>query len=55
MINSVPEMSEDDMKTFVNDVASLGEHLFITSNDANFYESWASDWSNFVDATQSTN
>ncbi|KAF7533151.1 hypothetical protein G7054_g7336 [Neopestalotiopsis clavispora] len=55
MINSVPSMSDEDMKNFVNDVASVGEHLFLTSNDANFYESWASDWSNFVDATQSTN
>lgn len=55
MINSVPSMSEDDMKNFVNSVASLGEHLFITSNDQNFYESWASDWTGFVDATESTN
>ncbi|KAH6645410.1 Spherulation-specific family 4 [Truncatella angustata] len=55
MINSVPWMSDSDLKMFVNDLAAKGEHIFITGNQKSFYESFASDWFNFVDVTKSTN
>ncbi|KAH8647894.1 spherulin 4-like cell surface protein [Xylariales sp. PMI_506] len=48
MVNSVPTMDNSTMSTYVDELSDLGEYLFITSNTENIYETFATDWLQFI-------
>lgn len=50
MVHSVPDtLKGDDLQNFVDGLEEIGQHLFVTSNKDNYYESFAGDWGGFVD------
>jgi hypothetical protein len=50
MVHSLPDLSEGELEGFVGELAKKAEYLFLTSNTADYYESFGSDWANFTDA-----
>lgn len=50
MMNSLPEMAQSDLKDFVHKLESKAQHLFLTSNTVDYYESFGSDWAGFTEA-----
>lgn len=48
MVNSVPTMSQGDLRSFVKGVSQLAKYLFVTDNTQDYYESFGSDWSDFT-------
>ncbi len=55
MIHSMPQVytkggEGSPLKEFVNSIAEVAEYLYITTNDVDFYESFAEDWADFVDS-----
>ena len=49
MVNSVPAMTLDGLKSYVDDLSEHAAYLFVTNNDQDYYESFGSIWSNFTD------
>lgn len=49
MVHSVPTMAKENLKTFVKQLSNLADFLFVTVNTENFYETFGSDWADFVD------
>lgn len=50
MVHSLPgSLSGEDLENFVAGLEEIGQHLFLTSNSDNYYESFAEDWGGFVD------
>lgn len=50
MVNSLPSsLSSSDLKNFVTRMSRKAAYLFVTSNDADYYESFGADWEEFVD------
>lgn len=50
MVHSIPSMDKGKLRTFVDDLSKRAEYLFVTSNKENYYESFAEDWAEFIDA-----
>jgi Spherulation-specific family 4 len=48
MINSLPVMEKGALKDFIGSLSEIAEHLFITTSDVDFYESFASGWLDFI-------
>ncbi|TWU71438.1 hypothetical protein ED733_002676 [Metarhizium rileyi] len=51
MIHSMPAMSNSTMGQFVDKVAGLAKNVFLTSLHVDFYNSFATDWLDFVGQT----
>ena len=50
MVHSVPpSLAGADLQAFVDGLQEIGQHLFVTSNSEDYYESFAGDWEGFVD------
>lgn len=49
MVNSIPFVSKNDLKKFVNRISKRAEFLFVTDNTKNFYESFGAGWADFVE------
>ncbi|KAF2029229.1 hypothetical protein EK21DRAFT_101299 [Setomelanomma holmii] len=50
MVHSVPAMDKGKLHTFVDGLSKRAEWLFVTTNDENYYESFADDWADFTAA-----
>jgi hypothetical protein len=50
MLHSIPNMTTDSLEEFVKQLASKAQYLFLTSNTADYYESFGTDWANFTAA-----
>ncbi|KAH8646113.1 spherulin 4-like cell surface protein [Xylariales sp. PMI_506] len=48
MMYAVPEFSSGDMSAFVDSLSNLAQYIFTTSLTVNYYESFSSDWLNFI-------
>jgi len=48
MVNSVPTMSTDGLRSYVSGLSRLAQYLFITDNTQDYYESFGADWSAFT-------
>jgi hypothetical protein len=48
MVNSVPGMTTDDLRSYVSKLSKLAQYLFITDNTQNYYEAFGSDWGEFA-------
>ncbi|KAM7217683.1 spherulin 4-like cell surface protein [Rhypophila decipiens] len=51
MVHSVPPtLVGAELETFVGDLSRSAQYVYITTNTEHFYESFASDWMDFVDS-----
>lgn len=51
MIHSVPKsLTGYELDNFVGDLSRSAEYLYITTNNEDYYESFAPDWMDFVDS-----
>lgn len=48
MVNSVPSMTTDDLRSYVSGLSKLARYLFITDRTQDYYEAFGSDWSKFA-------
>lgn len=48
MVHSVPDMSGVKLQDLVDDVSKMAEYVFVTTKDKDYYESFGSDWMEFV-------
>jgi hypothetical protein len=48
MVNSVPSMTSDNLRSYVSGLSKLAQYLFITDNTQDYYESFGSDWAEFA-------
>lgn len=48
MINSAPEMNNGTLGPFLSSLSDVAEYLFLTTQEQNYYESFADDWLEFV-------
>ncbi|KAM7186565.1 spherulin 4-like cell surface protein [Naviculisporaceae sp. PSN 640] len=54
MVHSVPkDLTGSELDNFVGDLSRSAEYLYITTNDVDYYESFAPDWMDFVDSVPS--
>lgn len=49
MVHSLPKMSTDELKGYVDGLSQRAKYLFVTSNDQDYYQSFGTDWADFVD------
>lgn len=49
MVHSLPTMSKDELRGYVDGLSKRAKHLFVTTNDQDYYQSFGSDWADFVD------
>lgn len=53
MVHSLPgSLGGNDLQEFVDGLQQIGQHLFVTSNSEDYYESFAGDWGKFVDVVR---
>ncbi|KAK3342188.1 spherulin 4-like cell surface protein [Lasiosphaeria hispida] len=51
IVHSVPQtLNSGELQDFLASMSSVAQHLYITTNRADYYESFADDWSQFVSA-----
>lgn len=53
MINSLPasvNKNKATLESFVDSLSKVAEYIFVTNSTQNFYESFSSDWLDFVAA-----
>ncbi|KAF3007315.1 hypothetical protein E8E14_005269 [Neopestalotiopsis sp. 37M] len=48
MMNSVPTMTTTALRSFVASLSTVSQYIFLTDLEVDFYESWGSDWLDFV-------
>lgn len=48
MVHSVP--SKTNLQKFVDSLSHHAEHLFVTTADSGFYESFSASWKDFTEA-----
>ncbi|KAF2126989.1 hypothetical protein P153DRAFT_433463 [Dothidotthia symphoricarpi CBS 119687] len=50
MVHSLPSMTSSAFRKYVYELSRGAKYLFVTTNDDHYYESFASDWSEFATA-----
>lgn len=48
MVHSVPLMKKEELRDWVDGLSRRAEFLFVTTNDADYYESFGTDWADFT-------
>jgi hypothetical protein len=46
-VHSLPALSDDDLRGFVNEMSERTNYMFVTNLDQDYYASWGATWQKF--------